>query len=710
LKFSKTLHFIVAAFLSLLTHAATSQTTLGYRQINLACHAHCSSTHNSDSLLNPWGIGFLPGQNFLISENGSGRVDSFDATGLPASGFSIPLPAGSTATQSKPTGIIADPASNFAIRATHFQFFVATEEGTIVGFNIVNGQFQDAQVVVDRSTTAVFTGLTLLHPSCCNPVLAAANFHDGQIEVFSLAPTALSGAFEDPNLPQGYAPYNIQTVGDQVFVTYAKQNQTGRAPMTGEGFGIVSIFDQDGNFVCRFASDGGSLNAPWGITRTSASFGPFPNHILISNAGDGQILIYDPASAEFLGPLTDSEGNVFFNPSVHSLVFRGDHTADGVGDPDTLYSSAVSTGSTTGDGLFNAIQVGRLTTTQLTADQNVVFNTETTLTAEVHPVAGGDEVTGSVTFIDLPFIGPVATVPLSGGVATLHYSYEDVGNHNIFAEYQGNDTLLKSLGQKVVTVLGPPTTTSLTVSQNTVGVGAPITFTAFAQSPGGVPVGGVIFKEGNTILGGAPLDDTGLAAFTTNALPAGAHSVFAMLAATFFQNSTSTPVNISVGGDFQFSPNAPSVNIPMGHSADVTLTVNPSNGFIGPVNFSCVATGGITCSFDPQTLNVNGQTVTAKLTVSSASTPALNSSRAGFALTGFWLFGTMLFGRRSIRRKGAGMLLAWITLIVLGALAACGGNQPPPTGNRNPPQTSTVTLNATSGTITHSTSISVTVQ
>src|SRR5215813_4693972 len=148
LKFSKTLNFIVAALLLLLTHVATSQTTLGYRQINLACRTQCSSTNHPDSLRSPWGIGFLPGQNFLIAENGSGRVDSFNVTGVLASGFSVPLPAGSAATQSQPTGIVADPETNFVIRATHFQFFVATEEGTIAGFNIVNGQFQDAQIVV----------------------------------------------------------------------------------------------------------------------------------------------------------------------------------------------------------------------------------------------------------------------------------------------------------------------------------------------------------------------------------------------------------------------------------------------------------------------------------------------------------------------------------------------------------------------------------
>ena len=132
---------------------------------------------------------------------------------------------------SKPTGVVADPAMNFHRGMRTFNFFVATEEGTIVGFTSNNGQLGQAEVVVDESRSAVFTGLTLLHPTCCSPALAVANFHDARIEIYTLALTELPGDFEDPNLPAGYAPYNIQVVSNQVFITYAKQDAARREPV-----------------------------------------------------------------------------------------------------------------------------------------------------------------------------------------------------------------------------------------------------------------------------------------------------------------------------------------------------------------------------------------------------------------------------------------------------------------------------------------------
>ena len=699
MRFTKT--FLIAVLL-LLANSAAAQTTLGYRQINLACRIQCSP-NNPTSLLDPWGIAFLPGQNFLIAEHGSGQVDTFDASGVFTAGLEVPLPAGSTATASRPTGMVADPEANIRVGLKTFQFFVATEEGTIVAFNVSNGNFQDVQILVDRSVSAQFTGITLLHPTCCNPMLAVANFAAGEIEVFSPSQTALPGGFEDPNLPAGYSPFNIQTVGNQVFVTYAKRDENGDA-LKGEGLGIVSIFDQDGNFIRRFASDGGSLNAPWGVVRSSANFGPFPNDILIGNSGNGQIQIFNPATGESLGALTDSEGFVIFNADTHALVFRGDQTSDGIGDPDDLYFTASSTISSPNDGLFGAVQVGRLTSIQLTLANPVLVGLDTTLTVEVHPVAGGDEATGSVLFIDLPFTGELGTVPLSGGIATLHHTFTTAGNHSIFAIYEGTDNLLPSLVNNVITVLGPTTTTTLRVSATSVNAGESVTVTAQSQSAGGVPTGSMLFTEGSRVLGEVRLDGNGVATFTTR-LDSGVHSIFAKLFSQDFQSSSSAPILVTVGGDFQVASSVPSVTVGKGGSADVTMTLSPTNGFTGAVTFSCVAPAGLRCSFNPQVVNVSGQAATSKLTVSSG-TSASNSNRTGLAMLGFGMFGTMLIGRRAIGRRAAILLVG--SFLVVG-MVACGGygskSSPPPQ-----PQTSSVTVSATAGSITHQATLSVTVQ
>jgi len=136
------------------------------------------------------------------------------------------------------------------------------------------------------------------------------DFHGGFIETFlpAFVPVALPGSFSDPNLPSGYAPFGIQVVGRQVFVTYALPDALKHDPVVGAGNGIVNIFDMDGNFVKRFAT-GGALNAPRGIAQASTNFGPFSNDILIGNVGDGTISAFDPASGRFVGPLLDGNGN-----------------------------------------------------------------------------------------------------------------------------------------------------------------------------------------------------------------------------------------------------------------------------------------------------------------------------------------------------------------------------------------------------------------
>ena len=118
--------------------------------------------------------------------------------------------------------------------------------------------------------------------------------------------------------------------------------------MNAAGNGIVDIFDLEGNFVKRFASNG-MLNSPWGVTQASASFGQFSNDILIGNFGDGTINAFDPTSGTFLGQLKDQAGAGITNTSLWGLVFG----AGGTGDSNTLYFTAGLAHE--GHGLFGAI-------------------------------------------------------------------------------------------------------------------------------------------------------------------------------------------------------------------------------------------------------------------------------------------------------------------------------------------------------------------
>jgi hypothetical protein len=47
----------------------------------------------------------------------------------------------------------------------------------------------------------------------------------------------LTGNFNNPNLPLGYAPFNIQVLNGQLYVTYAKQKPGGMDDDPGRGTG-----------------------------------------------------------------------------------------------------------------------------------------------------------------------------------------------------------------------------------------------------------------------------------------------------------------------------------------------------------------------------------------------------------------------------------------------------------------------------------------
>ncbi len=123
--------------------------------------------------------------------------------------------------------------------------------------------------------------------------------------------TMFAGKFTDPSLPAGYTPFNIQTIGSDLYVTYS-----GSVPG-----GFVDEYDTSGNFIKRIAS-GGALFSPWGLTIAPADFGSFSNDLLVGNFGNGEILAYDPTTDAFLGTLDGPNGQPIVNDFLWALETR----------------------------------------------------------------------------------------------------------------------------------------------------------------------------------------------------------------------------------------------------------------------------------------------------------------------------------------------------------------------------------------------------
>ena len=349
---------LVAAFLacnaSQMQVPTPTVTGNGFHQTNLVADLGGIAQHTDPGLRNPWGAAFGPGQPFFIANNNHGNAKVVDPSGFPAIPLviGIPVPSGSIP-PSRPTGTVFNPISrDFLVRGTAAQFLFAAEDGTISTWASINGNNPTFAIVArdDSASGAVYKGISILTPQCCREYLALADFHGSFIATYDISFNLLAtvGSFKDSSLPPGYAPFNIQQIGTEVFVTYALQDVSATNPVVGPGNGIVNSFDQEGNFLRRFVSNG-PLNAPWGIVQASANFGAFSNDILIGNFGDGIINAFDPATGAFLGQIKDPAGNVIINPGLWALVFR----ADGVGNANTLYFTAGASGED--HGLFGAI-------------------------------------------------------------------------------------------------------------------------------------------------------------------------------------------------------------------------------------------------------------------------------------------------------------------------------------------------------------------
>jgi uncharacterized protein (TIGR03118 family) len=143
-------------------------------------------------------------------------------------------------------------------------FLFATEDGTILGWNPNVNPVRDAKarsthaiIAVDHSSSgAVYKGLAIATDSLGVPRFYATNFRAGTVEVFaaSFLPATPSGAFTDPQLPKGYAPFNIFPIGlatapataTRLVVTYAVQDVAKHDDVAGMSHGIVNTFDLHG--------------------------------------------------------------------------------------------------------------------------------------------------------------------------------------------------------------------------------------------------------------------------------------------------------------------------------------------------------------------------------------------------------------------------------------------------------------------------------
>jgi len=297
-----------------------------YDPTNLVSDLSGVAKHQDPNLVNPWGLVAGATTPFWVADNGTGLSTLYDGKGaiLPLV-VTIP-PAPANAPPSNPTGIVHNGSANFG----GAPFLFATESGTIASW--AGGANAIISALGDPGS--IYKGLAINEGG---GLLYAANFGLGRIDVYNSNFDLVSspGGFTDPSLPAGYAPFNIQNIDGMLYVTYAATSG-GTDETDGPGLGFVDVFNLDGVFQNRVASQG-ALNAPWGLALAPANFGAFSNDLLVGNFGDGTINAYDLTTDTFVGTLDDRSGNPISILGLWGLSFgNGAHNQP----TNTLYFNA----------------------------------------------------------------------------------------------------------------------------------------------------------------------------------------------------------------------------------------------------------------------------------------------------------------------------------------------------------------------------------
>jgi len=301
----------------------SARAEIDVQQTNLVSDIPGMAKFTDPNLVNPWGISESGGSPFWVSNNGGNNATLYNTAGQPQS-LVVSIPSG------VPTGQVFNASTAF----NNDKFIFAGEDGTISGWRGALGS--TAEVLAGpASSSTEFKGLAIATVGT-GTYLYAADFGTGAIDVFpSTGAPALTGAFQDPSLPSGYAPFNIQNLNGNLYVTYALVDSATGDDVAGLGNGFVDEFDLQGNLIRRVASQGW-LNSPWGLAIAPNSFGDIGGDLLVGNFGDGHINVFNPAGA-FLEQLTWSNGDAVAVDGLWGLQFGNGGSG---GASDRLYFTA----------------------------------------------------------------------------------------------------------------------------------------------------------------------------------------------------------------------------------------------------------------------------------------------------------------------------------------------------------------------------------
>jgi sugar lactone lactonase YvrE len=356
---------------------------------------------------------------------------------------------------------------------------------------------------------------------------------------------------------------------------------------------------------------------------------------------------------------------------------------------------------------------------------------------------------GSISYSILNASGSsvaTGTLPLTVGsssstVTVLIASSLAPGSYTISITYSGDSNYaVPSTGITVSLHIGQATpTVTLTSSGSSVVLTNPLVFTATVSSTTTTPTGTLSFLDGTTPLGQGTLSK-GVAVLSTSSLAAGNHSITAVYSgdATFsaaISGAVTESVldfglsNVGGSGGASGSGTGTSQTVTPGGTATYPLSVLPTNGTIFPAPITLSLTGlpsGATATIAPSAwtqLTSTTWSFPANVALPAATLAIQTPSAVGRLESGTELqrklppiaLGLLLLPLVGMRRrlgKTLGRTILTLFLLVAGASAIAGLSGCGTTGGffGQGEKTYTVLITASAGSLSHSTSVTLTVQ
>ncbi len=300
--------------LTLVSSVAQAQ----YHLANLVSNQAKTARHIDPLLVNAWGLAYGPGGPFWVSDAGSGWSTLYTGTGV-KEGLQVAIPSASGAGPGSPTGIVFNGSSDFQVQGWPAIFLFASLDGTISGWAPQSNPNESIIAVNNSSSNAMYTGLAVTTKASGN-FIYAADLNNNKVDMYD-GSFNLVGSFTDPNLPAGYAPFNVQDIGGLLYVAFAQADE---APG-----GYVDIFQEDGTFV-RTLAQGKPLNQPWGFAVAPKNFGKLSNTLLVSNnTNGGTINAFNLETGAFVGTVKDTNGKSIVINQLWGIEFGGGTSKNG---------------------------------------------------------------------------------------------------------------------------------------------------------------------------------------------------------------------------------------------------------------------------------------------------------------------------------------------------------------------------------------------